>query len=188
MGISVLDLYVLSMLDRGVTTPYDLQHHAGLSQGAAIPALRRLSTARLIHKTEEESPTKRPRHRYALTGNGRRVVRSQALRLLTNAEYSSNLDSMLRVADIALYYGVPRLRVVKALESAADERDAIASEPSMPHDDDNAVGLYIAFRRMFDRARLTAEAQTLRRMARRVGRSAHRKPVSNSSAAARKHR
>jgi hypothetical protein len=42
MKLSVLDLFALSMLQRGLTTPYDLLRDAGLSQSASLPALSRL--------------------------------------------------------------------------------------------------------------------------------------------------
>src|ERR1700733_14201594 len=42
---SVLDLFILSLLDRGLETPYDLNRQGGLSLGSTVPALRRLESA-----------------------------------------------------------------------------------------------------------------------------------------------
>src|SRR4051812_9273854 len=126
--MNVLDIYVLSMLDRGCNTPYDLQHQAGLSQGAAIPSLRRLTAANLVQKAEEESATKRPRHRYTLTAKGRSLIRNEARRLLAKAEPGADMDTILRHADMSVHYGAPRAKVVEALKRAAAQRDASAHE------------------------------------------------------------
>ena len=45
-----LDLFVLALIDGGVSTPYELQKAAGLSQGATIPALQRLLAARFVRQ------------------------------------------------------------------------------------------------------------------------------------------
>ena len=73
---AVLDLYVLSLLDRGLETPYSLQREGGLSLGASTPSLRRLSTAHLVKRKEEQGSTNRPRHAYALTATGRDIART----------------------------------------------------------------------------------------------------------------
>jgi hypothetical protein len=45
-----LDLFVLALIDSGVSTPYEFQKAAGHSQGATIPALQRLLDARLVRQ------------------------------------------------------------------------------------------------------------------------------------------
>jgi hypothetical protein len=35
-----LDIFILALIDSGVSTPYEFQKAAGLSQGATIPALQ----------------------------------------------------------------------------------------------------------------------------------------------------
>jgi hypothetical protein len=45
-----LGLFVLALIDSGVSTPYEFQKTAGLSQGATIPALQRLLDARLVRQ------------------------------------------------------------------------------------------------------------------------------------------
>jgi hypothetical protein len=37
MTLSILDLFLLSMLDRGAQSPYELQRTAGVSLGAPFP-------------------------------------------------------------------------------------------------------------------------------------------------------
>ena len=36
-----LDLFLLALIEGGISTPYDLQKSAGLSPGATIPVLQR---------------------------------------------------------------------------------------------------------------------------------------------------
>jgi hypothetical protein len=55
-----LDLFVLALVADGISTPYELQKAAGLSQGATIPTLRRLlkegfvEQASLDHRTVQQ--------------------------------------------------------------------------------------------------------------------------------------
>jgi hypothetical protein len=45
-----LDLFILALIDSGISTPYEFQKAASLSQGATIPALQRLLEARLVRQ------------------------------------------------------------------------------------------------------------------------------------------
>jgi hypothetical protein len=45
-----LDLFVLALIDSGISTPYELQKDAGLSPGATIPALQRLLEAGFVRQ------------------------------------------------------------------------------------------------------------------------------------------
>src|SRR5579871_2443854 len=75
MEPSVLDVFILSMLDRGCETPYDLHRHGNLSLGAISPSLSRLLKEKLATRVEEVNATRRPRHRYALTRSGKQKAR-----------------------------------------------------------------------------------------------------------------
>jgi DNA-binding PadR family transcriptional regulator len=72
---SVLDLFILSVLDRGLETPYDLNRQGGLSLGSTVPALRRLETAGLVRKKAAVGSSKRPRHWFQLSAAGRKLAR-----------------------------------------------------------------------------------------------------------------
>ena len=63
-----LDLFVLALIDGGVSTPYELQKSAGLSQGATIPTLKRLLEARLVRQGK---PGVRGRTDYKVTSAGK---------------------------------------------------------------------------------------------------------------------
>src|ERR1700749_923621 len=74
-----LDLFVLALIDSGVSTPYELQKAAGLSQGATIPALQRLLDARLVRQAK---PGARGRTDYQTTAAGKRLMKNGWLALI----------------------------------------------------------------------------------------------------------
>jgi DNA-binding PadR family transcriptional regulator len=138
---SVLDLFILSLLDRGLETPYDLQRQGGLSLGSTVPALRRLESAGLVRKKASVALSKRPRHWFQLSATGRRLARRGWIPLLKD-QPPSDFDAALRLADMARHYGARPADIVKFLEAAASERRSSArsgvSEPRVMRD---SVGL-----------------------------------------------
>ena len=52
---SGLNLFVLALINSGVSTPYTLQKEPGLPPGAAIPAIQRLLQAGLIRQGRRNS-------------------------------------------------------------------------------------------------------------------------------------
>lgn len=128
MNENLLDLYVLSLLDRGIETPYSLQRKGGLSLGASTPSLRRLSAARLVKRQEEESATNRPRHVYSLTPAGRELARTRWQEHLRRRQIPSNLDGILRLADMAIHYGASSGEVADLLKRASDDRRSLARQ------------------------------------------------------------
>ena len=86
MNLSVLDAFILSLLDRGLETPYDLQRQGGLSLGASTPELLRLVKAELVKRAEGASSTNRPRHQYQLTTTGKREARAAWKPFLNDSE------------------------------------------------------------------------------------------------------
>lgn len=115
MALSILDLFVLSMLDRGLATSYELQREAGLSLGGTLPALRRLTNAGLLIKAEAKSPTRRPRHEYRLTPPGKDKARKGWKEHLSAAKVAADVDSLLRLVDVADHYKAPRSEIVAFL-------------------------------------------------------------------------
>lgn len=66
MNPSIFDVYLLSLIDRGLETPYDLLKQGGVSLGSAVPALRRLEAASLVKRMAQVGSSKRLRHRLKL--------------------------------------------------------------------------------------------------------------------------
>lgn len=128
---SDLDLFVLALIEGGVSTPYGLRTAAGLSPGATIPALRRLLEAGLV---VAKKPGSRGRTDHTLTPEGRRYLKSNWRGLIDDGP-SGDLDADLRVALLALWVGRDRrLAADFLLKSAARKLESFVpvEEPGEP--------------------------------------------------------
>jgi DNA-binding PadR family transcriptional regulator len=167
---SVLDLFILSLLDRGLQTPYDLQRQAGLSLGSTVPALRRLETAGFVRKKAQVGLSKRPRHWFQLSTAGRKLARGGWIQLLKD-QPPSDFDAVLRLADMAQHYRARPANIVSFLEAAGSERRSSArSGVSEPREIRDSVRL-VAMREAWHVARLRAEAKFLDGLAKSFGRN-----------------
>jgi DNA-binding PadR family transcriptional regulator len=165
---SVLDLFILSVLDRGLETPYDLNRQGGLSLGSTVPALRRLETEGLVRKKAPVGSSKRPRHWFQLSAAGRKLARGGWILLLKDHP-PSDFDAVLRLADMAQHYRARPADIVTFLEAAASERRSSA-RVSEPHEMRDSLGLGVT-RKAWDVARLRAEAKFLEGLAKSFGRN-----------------
>jgi DNA-binding PadR family transcriptional regulator len=168
MDENLLDLYVLSLLDRGIETPYSLQRKGGLSLGASTPCLRRLSEARLVKRQEEESATNRPRHVYTLTSAGRELARAGWQKHLRRRQIPSNLDGILRLADMAIHYGANSGEVAGLLKRASDERRSLARQAAVTIPKATPTVSYQEMRCKCSATGLRAEAEALAKLATQV--------------------
>jgi DNA-binding PadR family transcriptional regulator len=119
-----LDLFVLALIDSGLTTPYQLQQGADLSPGATIPALRRLLEARLV---VQGKPGPRGRTEHKITAEGRRHLKSN-WRDLVECGPSGDLEADLRVALLALWLGGSRRMSADFLRQSAARKLASGQE------------------------------------------------------------
>ncbi len=170
-----LDLFILALIDGGVSTPYELQKTAGLSQGATIPALQRLLKARLVRRGK---PGARRRTGYKVTAAGNRLLRDGWLPLI-GADPSGDLDSDLRVALLAIWgSGDRRLATDFLRQSAGKKMESIAAAELT--DSPGAVAplarWYTDLRSEAAEALLTAESEAIRAMADSLPRSLTGKP------------
>jgi DNA-binding PadR family transcriptional regulator len=167
MPPSVLDVFVLSLLDRGLETPYDLLHQGGLSLGASSPALQRLVKAKLVKRAEGESATNRPRHEYRLEPAGKKAARS-AWKPFLDDEPPSDLDSLLRVVDLAAHYQADKRKIYSFLNRAIARRSQLAQHAALSVSTtlkgDRAS--YTAMRVHCDAVRLLAEVDALNQISR----------------------
>jgi DNA-binding PadR family transcriptional regulator len=175
MNLSALDLFVLSMLDRGCQTPYDLQRQAGLSLGGTVPALRRLIKAGLLTRVDDETGTKRPRHHYRLTAPGKEKAQKGWKEHLSGAKIPADLDSILRLADLAAHYRAPKIQIATFLQQAARTRRQMADEAgvALSHRQRGTASSYVTFRLSLDADRFTAEANVLAKLATGFKKSKH---------------
>jgi DNA-binding PadR family transcriptional regulator len=173
---SILDLFVLSLFDRGLETPYDLQRQAGVSLGSSVPALRRLEAAGFIKKRKIVAPSKRPRHSYQLSTAGRKLARSGWIVLLKD-QPPSDVDAVLRLADLASQYKGKVSDIASLFERAARDRVLLSKRASAGKDNDGLPSLlYVVARNDWEVARLVAEAKFLFNLAKSASTSGRKKP------------
>lgn len=159
MESSVLDIFILSLLDHGYETTYDLQRQAGLSLGSTVPAVRRLEVKRLITRQETATSGARPKHSISLTTAGKKLARSGWKRFF-EANRADDLDAVLRIVEMTRANDVDPAEIGKFLERSSRTRlDSAKSQgrvtaPEEPQD-------YVTARSRWNRARLEAEAKFL---------------------------
>jgi DNA-binding PadR family transcriptional regulator len=159
-----LDLFVLALIDSGVSTPYELQKAAGLSQGATIPALQRLLDVQLVRQGK---PGARGRTDYQATAAGKKLLKEGWLALIEEGP-SGDADADLRVALLALSAGGDRRQAADFLRRSADRKMESIGAPETIDDLSALAPLarwYSDLRSSAARTLLTAESSTIRAMA-----------------------
>jgi DNA-binding PadR family transcriptional regulator len=171
MTLSVLDVFLLSMLDRGAESPYDLQRAAGISLGASVPSLRRLTASKLVTRTEGTAATNRPRHSYKLTAAGKQAARIGWKTYLQEASTGLDLDSLLRIVDMAFHYRAEKKTIKSFLKQAAGARALMAEKAGLAEKGFASpdVASYMRMRASCDATRLRAEAEALSSLATSIG-------------------
>lgn len=173
MESSVLDIFILSLLDRGYQTTYDLQRQAGLSLGSTVPALRRLEAKRLITRQETLTPGARPKHSFFLTPSGKKLARS-GWKPFFEEDRADDLDAILRIVEMARANDFDLVEIRKFLERSSRTRlesakslgkTAVAEEPQD----------YVMTRSRWNHARLEAEAKFLASVAKEYKKPAKRR-------------
>jgi DNA-binding PadR family transcriptional regulator len=156
-----LDLFILALIDGGVSTPYKLQKAAGLSQGATIPALQRLLEARLVRQGK---PGARGRTDYKPTAAGKKLLRDGWLPLI-EAGPSGDLDSDLRVALLAIWAGGDRQMAADFLRRSGDLKMESVAAAELTSDAVAPLARWYAdLRSSTEKALLAAEVEAIRAM------------------------
>src|ERR1017187_423349 len=170
-----LDLFVLALIDGGVSTPYELQKAAGLSQGATIPALQRLLEARFVRRSK---PGARGRTDYKMSAAGKRLLRDGWLPLV-EAGPSGDLDSDLRVALLAIWGSGDRRLAADFLRQSADKKMESIAGVELTGGLGEVAPLarwYTDLRSATAKALLTAESEAIRALADALPRKLTEKP------------
>jgi DNA-binding PadR family transcriptional regulator len=113
-----LDLFVLALIDSGISTPYEFQKSAGLSPGATIPALQRLLEAGFVRQGK---PGSRGRTDHSITSAGRKFLKN-GWRVLLEDGPSGDLDADLRIALLVLWAGGKRQLATDFLQQSASKK------------------------------------------------------------------
>ena len=166
MSLSILDIFLLTMFDRGAQSPYDLQRGAGISLGASVPSLRRLTASKLVSWEEGRAATNRPRHEYRLTASGKAAARTAWKPFFEADDTPADIDSILRLVDMAAHYGADKRNIRAFLKRAAEAKSLMAKQAGLSSKATREADKvsYTGMRIRCDASRLEAEAETLRRI------------------------
>ena len=181
MTQSVLDLFILSQLDRGLQTPYDLLQRGGLSLGSTVPTLRRLEKAGLVRKKATPAgSSRRPRHGYELSAAGRKLAHTGWLPLL-KASPPADVDAVLRLADLASHHNAKVADIASLFERAARDRALLSKRASAGKVKKGVSSLlYLANKNDWDSNRLVAEAKFLAGLAKSLRQTGANSPKRQS--------
>lgn len=119
--LSNLDIFVLSLVLRGLTSKYELQRHGGVSLGSSTPVIVKLSSIGLLSQQDQQSAGSRLRNRIKITAKGKKALEGAWPQLLHETPAMS-IEDALRVADIAKQHGAPARTIAKYLSSVAEQR------------------------------------------------------------------
>jgi len=177
-----LDLFVLALVDCGVSTPYELQKAAGLSQGSTIPVLQRLLEAGFLLQGK---PGLRGRTKYRVSQRGKQWLK-YGWPPLVEAGPSGDVDADLRVALLALSAGGDRHQAGNFLRRAAQIKMELAGNSDAVKDINGVPSLawwYSQLRSLAAKTRLAAESSAILTMANALPQSVTGKPSRSRLAA-----
>ena len=152
---SSLELFLLALIDSGLSTPYEFHSQAGISVGASLPALRSLLRQRLVSRGRAGN---RRRMAYSLTGPGRAALNKWGA-VYASVQDSEDVGSALRFSTLAYFLG-SRAQVMRSLEEAKAFLGRSA-EPSTKLDLRSPAAAYRWMQSVRERHRREAEIRAL---------------------------
>jgi DNA-binding PadR family transcriptional regulator len=160
--LTTLEVLLLAMVDQGWKTPYRLKEAAGISVGAALPALNRLQGRGLLKRAEVAA---RNKQEYELTAAGKKAMTSELKRLLKEYRETPPHDSesALRLAALA-FFSKRRGIAASLLKNTGEARRRLARLKAEEVGRVVATDLAALYRRMgeaCEAARSQAEAEAL---------------------------
>ncbi len=163
--VSLLDLYLLILIESGSATSYSMQQHGGISLGASIPALRRMLDAGLVLKSK---PGKRGRRDFSLTSDGIRAMKSWRVTVDTFLKGSvRDSENVCRAVSVCLAHKDRKLAAF-ILRHASGEQKSINRERFLWSPGDSAAGFYVQLRRHLEKARIEAERTQLLKLSKEL--------------------
>ncbi|HZL28041.1 MAG TPA: hypothetical protein VFC39_16070 [Acidobacteriaceae bacterium] len=164
MAASILELFMLSLIDRGLTSKYALQRRGGISLGSSSPALTRMQRAGLVVQDVDASLGKRPRHELKLAAAGKRLARS-GWKIHLRESDGADIESAFRIADMAVHYGAKAAEIATFLSTMAAKRLEIARSAAPASDFRSAGTSAVDMQAQWALARQQAEARFLSKVA-----------------------
>jgi len=163
LSTSITELFLLSLIDRGLRSRYELQRRAGVSLGSSSPALIRMQAAKLVVQDVGSSQGKRPRHELKLSVAGKKLAREGWRTQLDNLD--GDIESVLRLVDIASHYGAKPSEISKLLVTAASRRPRVARSGSPTRDAQTDTLAIAAAQARWELAKSQAETRFLLKLA-----------------------
>jgi DNA-binding PadR family transcriptional regulator len=170
MTPSVLDCFILSLLDRGLETPYDLQRVGGISVGSSLPALRRLELSLCIKRKAVTNVGNRVRHGYRVLAEGKRLARD-GWRLHLEDDGTKDIEAIFRLIDIAHFQNAEPSVIAKLLEPAIAARTTRSKKTHAKSRESSGSDIYRTLREDWSMARLAAEGKFLAGLANAISKS-----------------
>ena len=133
-----LDLFVLALIESGLSAPYDLLKAASLSPGATIPALQRLLESGFVRQGK---PGRRGRTDHRITPAGKKLLKTGWRDLIEDGP-SGDLDADLRIALLVLRVGGERRLATDFLKRSAAKK--LASLDALEEHGEYASGSLLA--------------------------------------------
>ena len=159
--LTVLDLFIVESIKRGACTAYDLQRRAGISLGASSPALKRLAGSGIVTRIPVHR-TPRRRYEFKVTREGMRQFRRSWREYLLSENSVDDIDSVLRILDLAFHNGAPHNAIGEFLDRVIDSRRTLAKRLAVAMNGHKAVPQdYRILRERFDSKRHLFEANAL---------------------------
>jgi DNA-binding PadR family transcriptional regulator len=161
-GLTSLELLLLALVEEGCNTPYRLKENAGISVGAALPALNRLKSRGLLGRAEQSA---RNKQEFEVTSLGKKTIASEIKRQLAEvrAGHSYDAESVLRLS--ALEFSKRRGRAAASLlkDAGLARRQLIKlnSEDRGAIDTTDLASIYRTVTEACASARSKAEAEAL---------------------------
>jgi hypothetical protein len=130
--------------------------------------LQRLEAAGFVSKTGGITSSNQPRHGYQLSAAGRKLARTGWIPLLKDPP-PTDLEALLRLADLASHYKAKVADITSLFERAARERAVLSRRVSPGKANDGVPSLlYVDTRNAWNSGRLVAEARFLAGLAKSV--------------------
>jgi DNA-binding PadR family transcriptional regulator len=161
-SLTSLELLLLALVEQGCNTPYRLKEVAGISVGAALPALNRLRNRGLLERAAQSA---RNKQEFEVTAVGKKAIASETKRLLSELKtaQSSDAESVLRLAALAFFKRQGRV-AASLLKDAGLARRKLAklkSEERGPIDLADLASIYRTINEACASERSKAEAEAL---------------------------
>lgn len=161
-ALTSLELLLLALVEQGCNTPYRLKQDAGISIGAALPALNRLNSRGLLERAAQAA---RNKQEFEITALGKKAIVRETKHLLgeLRTAQSNDTESALRLAALALLKKQVRLAssLLKNMGLARREMTRLKAEEHGPIDTTDLASAYRTMNEACVSARSLAEAEAL---------------------------